>query len=132
MRLTADELLKYGEELATIIQDIGDEESRQTRQKATMKARLAELDSRRTQVANKVRRREEYRDVKVLVYYDHSRGIVQETCEDTGEIVTTRQMTDAERQIALPIETRPETPMPKSDGRATPSAPLEPSEPQAH
>lgn len=104
MKLTDEELLKVGRELAGTTQDIATEEKRQADVKAGMKARLAELDARRTQLAMNISRREQDRDVRVDVYMDFQRGIVQEIREDTGETVHTRQMTDTERQAELPIE----------------------------
>jgi hypothetical protein len=104
VKLTDEELLKVGRELAGTTQDIATEEKRQADVKAGMKARLAELDARRTQLAMNISRREQDRDVRVDVYMDFQRGIVQEIREDTGETVHTRQMTDTERQAELPIE----------------------------
>jgi hypothetical protein len=102
VKLTEEELLKAGDELAKIVQDIGAEEDRQADRKAGMKAALAILEGRRTQVAIKISRREEFRGVRVDVYMDIPRGIVQEIRQDTGEVITTRQMTDTERQLPLP------------------------------
>lgn len=104
VKLTPDELLRIGGELAEAVQDIDAEEDRQGDLKAGMKARLAELEARRTQLAVKIARQEEYRDVRVTIHYDHQRGIVEEIRDDLGEVITTRQMTDSERQLMLPTD----------------------------
>lgn len=103
-RLTDDELLKAGSDLATAVQDIAAEEGRQTDIKASMKAKLAEIEARRTQIAIKVSRKEEHRDVEVDIWHDYQRAVVQEIRRDTGEIISTRVMSDSERQQALPME----------------------------
>lgn len=103
-RLTDEELLKAGSDLATAVQDIAAEENRQVDLKATMKAKLAEIEARRTQIAIKVSRKEEYRDVEVDIWHDYQRTVVQEIRRDTGEILGTRVMSDSERQQHLPME----------------------------
>lgn len=103
--LTDEELLKKGADLATAVQDIATEEGRQADLKATMKARLAEIEARRTQLAIAVSRKEEHRDVEVDIWHDYQRLVVQEIRRDTGEITGTRVMSESERQQALPMET---------------------------
>lgn len=102
-KLTEDELLKVGGELAATVQDIESEDRRQADVKAQMKSRLTELEARRSRLAITVSRREEHRDVQVEIWHDYQRGIVQDIRRDTGEIVHTRPMTDEERQVKLPI-----------------------------
>lgn len=104
-RLTDEELLKKGGDLATAVQDIATEEGRQADIKASMKAKLAEIEARRTQLAIAVSRKEEHRDVEVDIWHDYQRAVVQEIRRDTGEIMSTRVMSDSERQQALPMET---------------------------
>lgn len=102
VRLTPDELLDRGSSLAAVIQDIDSEERRQTDQKAQMKARLAELDARRTQLAVVIGRKEEDRYVEVQIFNHYDRGVVDVVRVDTGETVSSRRMTDEERQQRLP------------------------------
>lgn len=105
--LTNEELLKKGAELATAVQDIATEENRQADIKASMKAKLAEIEARRTQLAIAVSRKEEHRDVEVDIWHDYQRAIVQDIRRDTGEVMTTRVMSESERQIGLPMEPVP-------------------------
>lgn len=102
-RLTEEELLKKGGELAATVQDIETEERRQMDQKATMKARMTEIEARRTQLAIAVSRREEDRDVQVDIFHDYQRGVVEDVRRDTGEVVFRRVMSEDERQQELPI-----------------------------
>lgn len=103
--LRDEELLKKGGDLATAVQDIATEENRQADIKASMKARLAEIEARRTQLAIAVSRKEEHRDVEVDIWHDYQRLVVQEIRRDTGEITGTRVMSESERQQNLPMET---------------------------
>lgn len=104
-KLTDEELLKKGTELATAVQDIATEEGRQADIKASMKAKLAEIEARRTQLAIAVSRKEEHRDVEVDIFHDFQRGVVEDVRRDTGEVVSRRVMSESERQQNLPMET---------------------------
>ena len=56
-----------------------------------------------TKLGNIVSTRREQRDVTVEVKYDYELGTVTKTRTDTGEIITTREMTDSERQAELDL-----------------------------
>lgn len=104
-KLTDDEVRNAGGELAAVVQDIAAEEERQTDVKAQMKARLTELQSRQTQLAIKVSRREEFREAKVEYEINDGADIVTERRLDTGEVMTIRPARDDEHQLALGGET---------------------------
>lgn len=99
VKLTDEELLKVGGQLAATVQ-----EGRQADLKAQMKARLAELEGRRTNLAYTISRKEEYRDVEVDIFSDYQRGVVEDIRRDSGEVLITRVMTEHERQQQLPME----------------------------
>lgn len=103
-KLTDAELLSKADELSVVVQEINAEEDRQTDLKAQMKARLTELDARKTRLAITIGRKEEYRDTDVSVMADIQAGTVSVTRVDTGEIIETRPMTEDEKQRALPLE----------------------------
>ena len=107
-KLTNDELRDKADELASTVQAIEGEKSRQDSVKAELKATMAELESRQTRLAQVVSRREEYRDVKVVVEL-HENDIVREVREDTGEAIQTRPARDTERQqkMEFPIPGSP-------------------------
>ncbi len=93
-----------GIELARCNENIDNEESRQSDLKADMKARMLALESERSNLATIVRRNEEYRDVVVDEVYDYVRGSVAQVRTDTSEQISSRDMTDSERQTPLPLE----------------------------
>jgi hypothetical protein len=100
--LTDRELLEKAAELAETIQNYDAEEEQQAYLKKSMKARLDELAARRTQLSLVVSRREEIREVKILVVLSGD-GLVQEVRDDTGEIIRTRPIEETERQGLLRI-----------------------------
>lgn len=102
-KLNQHELRDRGDQLAAVIQDLKAEEDRQTDAKAQMKARLAELDAKKTQLAITISRREEYRDQTCDVFHDCDRLLVEVIRRDTNEVVTSRGMTEHERQQLLPV-----------------------------
>lgn len=103
VKLDADELRDRGDKLAAVIQDLNAEENRQVDLKAQMKARLSELDARKTQLAIMISRREENQDVTVDIFHDFGRFVVSSVRRDTGEELSSRRMTEEERQQTLPM-----------------------------
>lgn len=103
-RLTDEELLARADDLSVVVQETTAEEGRQTDVKAQMKARLTELDARKTRLAITIGRKEEYRDVEVELKADIQAGTVTIYRTDTGESIETRPMTEHERQTSLPLE----------------------------
>lgn len=99
--LTDREQQQAGINLAQTNQDIAAEESRQAEQKASMKARLQELEARRQRESLVVSRKAEDREVDVEVLANWERGTASEVRTDTGEIISTRILTDEERQGSL-------------------------------
>lgn len=102
-KLTDDEVRQSGEALAALVEDMANEEARATDVKQQLKARMTELESKRYQLASKVRRREEIRDVAVKLLL-HENNLVHIVRTDTAEVIETRPATDRERQPDLPLE----------------------------
>jgi hypothetical protein len=100
-QLTNDELLAYGNDLGATIQDIAAEEDRQASIKVEMKSRMTKLEAIRTELASKITRREEYRDVKVEVILDFGDDKYKKVRLDTGEVIFERPINDEERQESL-------------------------------
>jgi hypothetical protein len=103
VKLTEMELRERGDSLAAVIQDLTAEESRQIDVKTQMKARLTELDAKKSQLAITISRREEYRDVLVEIWHDYDRMKVCVVRRDSGEEIHTRAMTQEELQRPLPV-----------------------------
>ncbi len=103
VKLTDKELRERGATLASVIQDLNTEERRQQDIKAQMKARVAELDARKTQLAITISRCEEDREVTVDVWHDYDALRVYAVRRDTGEEIHSRAMTHEEMQRPLPV-----------------------------
>ena len=100
-KLTDEELRAKSDELAQTVQDTANEETRQTDLKSQMKAKMTELQSRQTQLASHISRREEYRDVQVEILLIGD-GKVKEVRTDTGEVLITRPAREDEIQMIFP------------------------------
>lgn len=57
--------------------------------------------TKESKLADTVATKRELRDVTVQVKYDYELGTVEKTRTDTGEVISTREMTDQERQAEL-------------------------------
>lgn len=108
--LTPTELQAAGAKLADVCEDFTNEEANQKDIKSQLKAKLEGLQARRNELATVVRRKADYKDVPVEVYFDYPRAIVEEIRTDTAEILVTRAMTDSERQTKLFTDEPPEQP----------------------
>lgn len=102
-QLTDDEVMHTGEQLAQLIEDIATEESRASDVKAQLKASMTTLETRSAALGSKVRRREEYRDVKVSLYLQDDQ-MVSIVREDTGEQVEIRPAHPDELQADMEFE----------------------------
>lgn len=103
VHLDDSEALEKADQLAQVVDDIATETARQTDVKQQLKSKLTELESRHSQLASIVRRREEYRDVEVELYLTAA-GMVEVVRTDTGEVVDTRKATETEMQADLELE----------------------------
>lgn len=103
-KLTDEELRNLGDELAVNCQEIANEETNQKQIKDQLKMKMSELEARRGSLALTISRREEYRDVEVIIEYledGDNLGQIRETRKDTGEVVGVRPPTDGERQLEI-------------------------------
>ena len=103
-KLTNEELLDYGDQMARVQQDINAEEDRQKSAKEELKSRMAKLESQRSELANKVARKEEYRDVEVETTINYEAETYSKIRLDTGEVLFQREITEEERQMELTKE----------------------------
>ena len=116
-KLTEKELRTAGSDLAGVVQDIATEADRHVDIKSQMKARLSELEARKSILAITISRREEYRDVEIEVLSNYDEGIVRRVRMDTGEVLHERPMREDERQSSLPMDEA--QPYPAADGQDT-------------
>jgi len=113
-KLTRDELIKFGGELAQSLQDIVTETALQASMKQSMKAALSSLEAKSSELSTKVARGEELRDVEVEPRLDFKTGIYYEIRGDTGEKISQRTITEDERQENLEFEKKPESKKPSA------------------
>ena len=102
-QLTDDEVMHAGEQLAQVIEDIATEESRASDVKAQLKASMTALSTQSAALGSKVRRREEYRDIKVSLFLQDDQ-MVSIVREDTGEQIEIRTAHPEELQADLELE----------------------------
>ncbi len=106
-KLSDEELLKYGNDLGVVVQDIKTEEDRQTSLKQDLKARLTSLEADRAVLASKITRKEEFRAVEVQPAINFKEGVYREIRIDTGELLFERPVTEDERQEYLKLDDKP-------------------------
>jgi hypothetical protein len=103
-KLNDDELRTKGDELAVTCQEIANEQTNAKQIKDQLKMKMSELEARKGQLALTISRREEYRDVEVVVDFletGDNAGQVRETRKDTSEVMVIRPPMDSERQPEL-------------------------------
>lgn len=93
---------RLARELVDLIGEIEDEEEDQVAQKASMKERLASLNSRKSKLVNLLRRGIEKRSVECDVVADWINGTATVRRKDTGEVVEgPRPLRESEKQLRL-------------------------------
>jgi hypothetical protein len=97
------EVLDLARELGRTLADIQTEHAKQASVKRELQARMAQLEAKATELAEKVRRGEEMRDVEVMVVLDYTEGRVDTFRTDTGQTIHTRPLTNEERQQRLEL-----------------------------
>lgn len=124
--LTEGEIAQKGAALATLVGEytrISDEKSAAVK---GFKAVLDEMNERIKALARAIRDRTEERHVEVVETRDEQRLIISTVRTDTGEVISTRAMTAAERQVNLPIP----PPAPQAEQQRSPArAPAPAAEP---
>jgi len=104
-KLTDDETLRYGRELASLNQQLATAEARKKSVVKQLDSDIAALEARRDSVVEKVNRGAEYRDVKVTTFRDYEQRGYYEIRHDTSEVINERPLRDDERQPSLPVST---------------------------
>jgi len=111
--LVSPDYQKLARELSDVLEEITNEKERAASVKRELGARLSALESRRSELASKIRRGTETRETPVTLYADLEAGKVYAIREDTGEILSEREMTDEEQQAELfPAGPEPAGPAP--------------------
>jgi septation ring formation regulator EzrA len=101
VKLTDEELLAKGNELARKLHEVTVEEEAQKQAKSAMKSRLEGLTNELHAIGSVVHTKTETRKVEVFARHDAERHVVETVRSDTGEVVETRLMTMEERNLKL-------------------------------
>ncbi len=102
--LTKDEVADRADRAAGLLQD---RDAKEEDQKARAKAAKAEIDAVEAElrrVSNEVRTKATYQDVQCERRYVYDKSKVQEWRLDTGEMISERDMNEAEKQRELPFD----------------------------
>lgn len=103
VKLTREEVLEKGAELAGVVEDIDLETEDQKEQRQGMKSRMTELESRRARVASVIRRGQENRRVECTQYLTDDKHVIL-VRDDSGEEIEKRMAHDDELQQSLPVD----------------------------
>jgi hypothetical protein len=99
--LTEPELREAGKQLAHLEGDLAAQTASEKDIKDGLKAKRSALEMRISLLANTIRAGLEYRPIPVRVEADFEENIVREIREDTGATVSTRPVTEQDRQSTL-------------------------------
>lgn len=118
--LKPHEIAERADRCAQLVADMDSKEADMKAAQKHAKSVIETIGSAIRTLSEEVRSKSTYRGVEVQKKLDYLRNFVSETRLDTGEIVSERGMTEAERQRELPFE--------EADGKAKGKAKAE-SEP---
>jgi len=118
-QLTVDEINHKVGELVDTFSQVTDEEAHQKEVKDQMKATMSGLRARQARLANEISSGQELRNVEVETFIGGDGTVAQEVRKDTGEILLSREPTEDELQMRLPLPPVP------GEGDQGPDAPQE-------
>ena len=101
-KLTSEERIEKGKELAKLCQDINDKEALEAERRKEAKNTIEYMEAQRDSLLAVVQTGEEKRNIEVRLDLDGNK--VNEIRLDTGEIVITRPATKEEMQQKLSLE----------------------------
>lgn len=99
--LTREEVEERAQEAASLIERRDQKEADFKEQAKRWKNEIRQLDVEHRLVSSEVRSRTTVRNVECERVFDYAAGLVIETRSDTGEVINSRKMADAERQKDL-------------------------------
>lgn len=101
VKLTDEEVLRYGDELARAIDEHASLENEFQGFKDSFKGKMTTVDAKINTLKNLVRDKCDYRKVDVEEVFDNIAGMVRKFRLDTNELIEERKMTAEERQSKL-------------------------------
>ena len=102
-KLSDIDIAKLGKELATIHSEKNRIESRMKSYQSQCKADIAQCNATIQSISERVNTGKEFRDVECRIFYDFNSGTKEFIRVDTGEIVRTERISDAEIQEELDL-----------------------------
>jgi|GEM_PF-2672113 len=121
VRLDDDELIEKAQEQSRTLQLIEELENDLKTKVQHAKAGIQEREADVKRLAIEIRDRATYRPVDCERIFDYRRGIVTEVRLDTGEQISERPMTYAEKQRELPLDGPPKDEELEEDGDDEPA-----------
>lgn len=104
VKLSAEELLDFGQRLSSVEYDVRSHESHADSVKKDLKAKETALVAERSRLAGIVRSKAEHRDVRVTVWKDLDAREYREVRDDTGEVTFKRPLRPDELQAHLFVD----------------------------
>lgn len=119
--LTEKEIAQKGRDLASVMQQIANEEINTGLIKADIKSRMSALESQQSNLTLLITNAKELRDVRCKIVIDkRRRKMVNIIRLDTGEVIGSREITPDEAQRSLPLdEAKKKAPETAKAGTAT-------------
>jgi len=102
-KLTDDELLKRGTEMAEASAEVATLEDQLASTKKEYQAKIDTRQARINELSGTIRAKSESRLVKCERLFLYATGLVTETRMDTVEVINTREMRDDERQMEMEL-----------------------------
>lgn len=103
VKLTTDELLERGQQLAQVEQSLSDHERHADSVKKDLTAKRTSLQAERSRLSRIVTDKAEQRDVRVTVTVDYDERELTQMRNDTGEVVYRRGLRAEELQEAFDL-----------------------------
>lgn len=104
VKLTSEELAAYSRELANSVADVAELEKKKSDVAKDFASQISAKDARIQVLSRRIQTSEEYRDVECQWILNFTEDKKQLMRKDIGEIVKSKPLTDADRQIGIPTE----------------------------
>lgn len=102
--LSPDEVAKRADRSANLYARIGEKKDEAKAAAKHAKSEIEQLEAELRQLSGEVASRATYRSVECERRYVFAEGVMREQRLDTGDLINSRRMTEAERQLHLPLD----------------------------
>jgi hypothetical protein len=108
VQLTVEEVAERADRAAAKIAERDQKEEEQKAANKHAKSVIESIDAEIRLLSNEVRSRASWRETLCERRWDYKAGTVTEVRTDTDEEISSRRMTDSERQMELPLVAKPD------------------------